>query len=72
MGAGELTDSHRPAPGQFFNIVVRSGHVAMLIIIHGSAEMLDDVRRNAHRFQRSAVFVDGEILEDYLAAEWPR
>src|SRR5258708_683438 len=69
MGAGELGDGHRSAPSQLFDIVVCSGHMAMLVVVHGATEMLNDVWRNAHRFQRPAIFVDREVLEDDLAAE---
>jgi len=69
MRAGELRDGHRPASGELFDVVVCSGHVAMLVIVHGTTEMLNDVRRNAHRFQRPAIFVDRKVLENDLATE---
>jgi hypothetical protein len=47
VGAGEFPDGHGSAAGQLFDVVVRSGHVASLVVRHCAAKMLDYVRRNA-------------------------
>ena len=44
MGMGELTHGHRASAGQLFDVVVRSGHHAVLVIIHRTPEALHDVR----------------------------
>jgi hypothetical protein len=69
MGAGEFADRHGPAAGQFFDIVIGPRHVAMLVVDHSAAEVLDDVGRNAHLHERRAVLVDRRVLEHDLAAQ---
>lgn len=69
MSASEFADGHGPASGQLFHVVVRSGHPAVLIVRHRAAEMLDDLRRNAHCLDRGAKFVDRQVLKDDLATE---
>jgi len=61
---GELTDSNRPAPVIFSILLSESGHVG-----HVKSSMAREIWTTdggtPHRFHRSAVFVDGEIMEDY-------
>ena len=51
MSAREFADRHGPASGQLLDIVVRSRHVAVLVVEHRAAEVLDDVGRDAHRLR---------------------
>jgi len=46
VGMGELGHRHGPLAGQLFDIVVRAGHMALLIVRHRATQMLNDVGRN--------------------------
>jgi hypothetical protein len=67
--ASEFAYCLRTASGQLFDVVVGSGHMAALVVRHRAAEMLDDVTRNAHRLDRSAILVDRQFLKDDHATE---
>ena len=48
VSACELANGHGCLSGQLFDVVIRCGHMANLVVRHRATEMLDDVRRNAH------------------------
>src|SRR5260370_34934757 len=50
-------------------VVVHSRHDARALVGHGALKVLDDIRGQAHLFEKPGIVIDRNVLEDDLAAQ---
>src|SRR5580704_17209712 len=55
VGARKLAHCHGPSARQPFDVIVGSGHHAVLIVLHRATKMLNDIRRHTHGLDRLAI-----------------
>ncbi|GJH29993.1 hypothetical protein [Caballeronia novacaledonica] len=44
--AGKFADRHGATAGQLFDVVIGARHMTVLVVDHGTTEMLNDIRRH--------------------------
>jgi hypothetical protein len=72
MSACELANAHGLLSRQPFNVVIRSCHHAVLVVVDRAVEVLDDIRRQSHLFQRLAFVLMVQRSLSVTPVAWER